>query len=65
VSSFQAQRVRDALDKIDGSDEQNAALEHVLQYLPWHEAEIAMAGWESDLRSAVDQALIKFTGTMH
>lgn len=68
MSEFQAGRVRDAIDKLDGSEEANAALDQVLRTVPWHEAEVILAELGNDvdeLHDAVAIALARYTGTMH
>jgi len=68
MSKFQAGRVRDAIERLDGSEEANAALDQVFQTVPWHEAEVILAELGNDadeLHDAVAIALARYTGTMH
>jgi hypothetical protein len=64
LSTFQAQRIHDAIAALDGSEESNAALDFVLASVPWHEVEIIFD--ESDaVHDATVIALSKFEGTCH
>ena len=68
MTTFQANRVNAAISALDGSDENDAALDFVLSSVPWHEREIMFAKLENEtdaLHDAVTVALFKYVGTMH
>jgi hypothetical protein len=60
MSQFQADRIYEALEACDGSEEGDAHVDHVLSSVPYHEIECVLA--ESDaLHDAVVYALAMWT----
>jgi hypothetical protein len=74
MSKFQAARILDAINKLDrisaatddddtANETASAAIDHVLQTVPWNEVECALREKESALHDAVTVALVRWRPT--